>query len=223
MPQSIFDDMRVFEMSESPATPPTNTGVLFIKTDGNWYLKNDAGEEVQVTSGANLNVSGKVNEYIWDATQVNLNNSQGGSNIDGYPIHASVFGDALTTDHILTTIRIPEGIIEELASGRDLLMEYAIKADGNEGPETGSVVVRPRILIHDQSASTTNETILSQTTQAVSSTELTVFSEQTSVSADSGDSITPRFDRLGDDASDTLTNEMHLVWVRMSTTEASGS
>jgi len=220
--QSVRGIQKLAEQSSSP-TVPTGLGYVYFKSDGNLYAKNDAGEEVQLTSGEAINGIGAVNEYIWGPSQISPGGVKVESDIDGYSIKAEDLANGATSTHTLETIRIPEGIVTEISNGKDLLLECCFMADGEGGAETGDVVVQPKFLIHDQSAATTSETSFSQSTHAVSSEELTIASEQASVSVDSGDSITPTFTRLGADGSDTLLVDLHLVWVRMSTTEPAGS
>lgn len=40
-----------FAESAAPSTPSSGLGLLYEKTDGNLYFKNDAGTEVQLTAG----------------------------------------------------------------------------------------------------------------------------------------------------------------------------
>lgn len=49
------ESAALVEQSVSPATPPSGFGVVYAKTDGKLYFKNDAGTETDLTAGSGTN------------------------------------------------------------------------------------------------------------------------------------------------------------------------
>lgn len=50
--ENEYPQVTFAEQGSSPSTPASGLGLLYLKSDGNWYAKNDAGSEYQITGGA---------------------------------------------------------------------------------------------------------------------------------------------------------------------------
>lgn len=66
--ETLAADTRYFAEASAPSTPSSGQAVLYVKTDGQLYLKNDAGREYRVTGGSEIDYVEKTSDTSITAT-----------------------------------------------------------------------------------------------------------------------------------------------------------
>ena len=193
--------LELAEQSSSPGAPDTGMGILYFKSDGNLYIKDDTGAETQLTGSS----SGGIDRHYWSPKECNFNVAAESSytNAVATPTMAMPNGD--NSSIVTPKWRVTQGLIDEIAAGKKLFLGVDC-----ESSLTGDVGLVPLLELWDESANAfAAETLAEATKTITASSEMHHFTFEFTTTPELGDLIAFQLTRKG--GTDAHSGTLHVT------------
>lgn len=219
MTEYVKSKQTFAEQASAPATPDTGFAVVYPKTDGLMYFKDDAGVETLLSGGTGSS-GGGVNEVQYPTCMLEAT----------FKGPVSVTGSDITTEYVTmanaSTVtattphwRVTQALADEIAAGNSLFVEFGGTTTG-----TGNIDTQFELSSWDTSAGSfpAKET-LTQIVNVPTTAKENVWQVECALTPAVGDWIAFKFTRNGSSESDTLNATFYLSWIRIYTDTPAGS